>query len=234
MARLVRFGEFVGPGEKLTAAYLETKLPSGWVVICNKELVAPDELSQRDRLRHRRSERRVRPRGEALVRRYRWRRAAMVCAFRTGSQSDLGQPCSGAQARMLQSNTPGLSEFHHRGLHFREGPSSTRASNSWWTSLEWRVMCCIWSVVRSSSSELTAPNLRSSRSSRSGTESFKFLRGCVRAQPSRVEIGNYDVIESRGRSGPIPNPPGQTRRWRLSTRLLHDRAARDRGHGAWR
>ena len=42
MARLVRFGEFVGPGEKLTAAYLETKLPSGWVVICNKELVAPD------------------------------------------------------------------------------------------------------------------------------------------------------------------------------------------------
>ena len=42
MARLVQFGEFVGPGERLTAAYLETHLPDDWVVICNKELVAPD------------------------------------------------------------------------------------------------------------------------------------------------------------------------------------------------
>lgn len=42
MARLVQVGDFVGPGERLTAAYLETHLPDDWVVIGNKELVAPD------------------------------------------------------------------------------------------------------------------------------------------------------------------------------------------------
>jgi serine/threonine protein kinase len=42
VARLVQVGDYVGPGERLTAAYLETHLPEDWVVICNKELVAPD------------------------------------------------------------------------------------------------------------------------------------------------------------------------------------------------
>jgi serine/threonine protein kinase len=42
MARLVQYGDFVGPGERLTAAYLEAHLPAEWVVICNKELVGAD------------------------------------------------------------------------------------------------------------------------------------------------------------------------------------------------
>lgn len=41
MARLIRAGEFVGRGEERAAAFLEQKLPASWVVICNKELVAP-------------------------------------------------------------------------------------------------------------------------------------------------------------------------------------------------
>lgn len=46
MARLVMKGEFVGPGEELSAAYLERTLPYGWVVICNKEI--PRERSSRE------------------------------------------------------------------------------------------------------------------------------------------------------------------------------------------
>src|SRR4051794_13244384 len=46
MARLVRRGEFVGPGEERTAQYLEAELPADWVVICNKEL--PREQSSRE------------------------------------------------------------------------------------------------------------------------------------------------------------------------------------------
>ena len=46
MARIVRRGEFVGPGEELTAAYLEGNLPDDWLVICNKEL--PREASSRE------------------------------------------------------------------------------------------------------------------------------------------------------------------------------------------
>jgi tRNA A-37 threonylcarbamoyl transferase component Bud32 len=46
VARIVRRGEFVGPGEELTAAYLEENLPDDWLVICNKEL--PREASSRE------------------------------------------------------------------------------------------------------------------------------------------------------------------------------------------
>jgi serine/threonine protein kinase len=46
MARLVRRGDFVGPGEEQTARYLEQHLPTDWVVICNKEL--PRERSSRE------------------------------------------------------------------------------------------------------------------------------------------------------------------------------------------
>lgn len=46
MARLVRRGDFVGPGEELTARHLEQHLPDDWVVICNKEL--PREQSSRE------------------------------------------------------------------------------------------------------------------------------------------------------------------------------------------
>ena len=46
MARLVRRGDFVGPGEELTARHLEQQLPDDWVVICNKEL--PREQSSRE------------------------------------------------------------------------------------------------------------------------------------------------------------------------------------------
>jgi serine/threonine protein kinase len=46
MARLVRRGEFVGPGEEQTARYLAQHLPDDWVVICNKEL--PRERSSRE------------------------------------------------------------------------------------------------------------------------------------------------------------------------------------------
>lgn len=42
MAKLVKDGDFVGPGEERTAAYLERCLPKSWVIICNKELVALD------------------------------------------------------------------------------------------------------------------------------------------------------------------------------------------------
>lgn len=40
MARLKRAGDFVGPGERRTAEYLEEALPDSWVVICNKLLVS--------------------------------------------------------------------------------------------------------------------------------------------------------------------------------------------------
>ena len=46
MARVLRRGDFVGPGEELTAAYLEERLPDDWLVICNKEL--PREASSRE------------------------------------------------------------------------------------------------------------------------------------------------------------------------------------------
>jgi serine/threonine protein kinase len=39
MAQIIRFGEFIGPGELRTARYLENHLPGDWTVICNKELV---------------------------------------------------------------------------------------------------------------------------------------------------------------------------------------------------
>lgn len=39
MARLIRSGDFVGPGEERAAAHIEQRLPASWVVICNKELV---------------------------------------------------------------------------------------------------------------------------------------------------------------------------------------------------
>lgn len=41
MARLVKEGDFVGPGERLTAEHLEGQLPSSWVVIANKTIVDP-------------------------------------------------------------------------------------------------------------------------------------------------------------------------------------------------
>jgi serine/threonine protein kinase len=46
MARLVVNGEFVGPGERATAAYLEANLPNPWVVVCNK--VIPSAQSSRE------------------------------------------------------------------------------------------------------------------------------------------------------------------------------------------
>jgi serine/threonine protein kinase len=42
MAKLVKAGEFVGRGEEKAACCLEVALPDDWVVICNKDLVAPD------------------------------------------------------------------------------------------------------------------------------------------------------------------------------------------------
>lgn len=42
MAILKKAGDFIGPGEQTTAAYLEKQLPSSWVIIANKELVRPD------------------------------------------------------------------------------------------------------------------------------------------------------------------------------------------------
>lgn len=36
MAKLIRVGDAVGPGEKLTAERLEAELPPSWVIICNK------------------------------------------------------------------------------------------------------------------------------------------------------------------------------------------------------
>lgn len=36
MAKLVRVGDAIGPGEKATAARLEAELPASWTVICNK------------------------------------------------------------------------------------------------------------------------------------------------------------------------------------------------------
>jgi serine/threonine protein kinase len=41
VARLYRSGEFASPGEERVAAYLERQLPEAWAVICNKELVDP-------------------------------------------------------------------------------------------------------------------------------------------------------------------------------------------------
>lgn len=43
MAKLYRAGPFVGRGEQRVAAVLENGLPDTWTVICNKELVNPDE-----------------------------------------------------------------------------------------------------------------------------------------------------------------------------------------------
>lgn len=48
MARIVRAGEFVGPGERTTAEYFERHLPDSWVVICNKELVRPASVREVD------------------------------------------------------------------------------------------------------------------------------------------------------------------------------------------
>lgn len=42
MAKITRCGEFIGPGERRTAEYLEGHLPDSWNVICNKELVFPN------------------------------------------------------------------------------------------------------------------------------------------------------------------------------------------------
>jgi hypothetical protein len=42
MAELIRSGEFVDPGEQLTAANLEADLPPSWLVITNKVLVGRD------------------------------------------------------------------------------------------------------------------------------------------------------------------------------------------------
>ncbi len=42
MATLRKAGDFIGPGEQTTAAYLEKQLPPSWVIIANKELVRPD------------------------------------------------------------------------------------------------------------------------------------------------------------------------------------------------
>src|SRR5687767_14827060 len=39
MAEIFQAGEFIGPGEKAAAAYLEEFLPDGWLVVCNKEIV---------------------------------------------------------------------------------------------------------------------------------------------------------------------------------------------------
>jgi serine/threonine protein kinase len=40
MAQIIRFGEFIGPGELRTARHFEKNLPESWTVICNKELVS--------------------------------------------------------------------------------------------------------------------------------------------------------------------------------------------------
>jgi len=42
MADVIGRGEFVGPGERLTAEYFRDHLPSSWTVICNKELLFSD------------------------------------------------------------------------------------------------------------------------------------------------------------------------------------------------
>jgi serine/threonine protein kinase len=42
VAQLIRAGDFVGPGEQLTASRLEADLPSSWVVIANKVMVGRD------------------------------------------------------------------------------------------------------------------------------------------------------------------------------------------------
>ena len=39
MAKVIRFGDFVGPGEKRAAVLLQEGLPDDWVVVCNKEIV---------------------------------------------------------------------------------------------------------------------------------------------------------------------------------------------------
>jgi hypothetical protein len=48
MARLSKHGEFVGPGEELTAAHLETRLPDDWIIVANKELPAPNSSREVD------------------------------------------------------------------------------------------------------------------------------------------------------------------------------------------
>jgi hypothetical protein len=48
MARLYTQGEFVGPGERLTARYLENNLPDDWVVVANKELPGRDSAREID------------------------------------------------------------------------------------------------------------------------------------------------------------------------------------------
>ena len=46
MAQLIQAGEFVGLGERMTAAALEKELPPRWKVICNKLFVAPSGASR--------------------------------------------------------------------------------------------------------------------------------------------------------------------------------------------
>src|SRR5439155_11832757 len=46
VAHVYRSGGFEGPGELLTAAYLERELPDTWHVVCNKEV--PGGVSSRE------------------------------------------------------------------------------------------------------------------------------------------------------------------------------------------
>ncbi len=46
MAKLIQSGEFIGTGERATAARLEIDLPEDWVIISNKQLVNPDGSSR--------------------------------------------------------------------------------------------------------------------------------------------------------------------------------------------
>jgi hypothetical protein len=46
LAKLIQSGEFIGRGERATAARLEAELPDDWVIISNKQLVNPDGSSR--------------------------------------------------------------------------------------------------------------------------------------------------------------------------------------------